>query len=76
MNFDLSISWGLMIEILVLVVSVTWIVGQIKSTTRELTQAVTSLKEIISELKSTVYKIDDRVTDHAERIARIETRLN
>lgn len=72
---DLSFSWPLVLEIAVLLVSVTWIIGQIKSTTRELMQAVKALKEAIVELKATVLKIDDRVTDHAERIVRLEAQL-
>lgn len=68
-------SVPILLEIGVLLVSITWVVGQIRATTRELTSAVAQLKETIIELKTTVIKIDDRVSDHAERITRLEARL-
>ncbi len=72
---SLESSIPIILEVGVLLVSITWIVGQIRSTTRELTQAVRSLKEAIFDLKTTVIKIDDRVSDHGERITRLEARL-
>lgn len=65
----------LLLELATLIVSVTWVVAQIKSTTRELNMTITQLKEAVGDLKTTILKIDDRVTDHAERLTRLEEKF-
>jgi hypothetical protein len=63
------------VQIATVIVSITWVVAQIRGSTRELNITIHQLRDAISELKVVVNKIDDRVSDHGERLTRIEARI-
>lgn len=65
----------ILLEIGALVVSITWVVAQIRGSTRELNITIFQLRDTITELKGVITRLDDRVSDHTERITRLEAHI-
>lgn len=72
---DLLAAIGSIIGILTVVGGAVWIVAQIKGTTQSLREAIKSLGRSMDQLRYSVETLDTKLDGHAERLTRVEARL-
>ena len=64
------------ITIITAIAGAVWVVGEIKSETRQLSEAIKHLSIAVDGVKIWVGEVSNRQNSHGERIARIEARLD